>query len=47
MTYQELLELGTKSLEQAQENDAELDAWYLLEYVSGMLRAAYYLHMME
>ena len=47
MTYQELLELGTKSLEQAQENDAELDAWYLLEYVSGMQRAAYYLHMKE
>lgn len=35
---------GCKCLEEAKVPDARLDAWYLLEYVTGVSRASYYGH---
>lgn len=42
--WKALLKQGEEILVQAGIADAELDAWYLLEYVSGMSRAAFFLH---
>jgi release factor glutamine methyltransferase len=47
MTYKELLTLGTERLQQAGCPDSALDAWYLLEYVTGMSRTEYYLAMLS
>ncbi len=42
MTMQEAYQQGEKLLVQAQIPDARLDAWYLLEHVTGVSRAMYY-----
>lgn len=47
MTWQERLSEGTRVLEEAQIEDASLDAWYLLEHVTGMSRAGFILHGSE
>ena len=39
-----LLKEGTKVLEQHEIQEARLDAWLLLEYVTGMNRAFYFAH---
>lgn len=41
MTFRELYNTGTKMLEAAGIEEAALDAWYLLEYVTGISRAAF------
>lgn len=46
-TYTELLTYGKNYLQQHQILDAELDAWYLLEYLIGHDRSWYFLHMRE
>lgn len=47
VTWRELLEKGKEALTEAGIEDARLDAWYLLEYVSHMGRADYFLHQEE
>lgn len=42
-TYRELLGQAQALLRQSGINDADIDAWYLLEYVFGIKRAQYYL----
>lgn len=42
MTVREAYEQGTKSLVQSKIEEAKLDAWYLLEFVTGMSRAVYF-----
>ena len=44
MTLEYLLKEGTKVLEQNEIQEARLDAWLLLEYVTGVSRA-YSLHI--
>lgn len=46
-TYVDLLSYGRRYLQQRHILDAELDAWYLLEYVIGHDRSWYFLHMKE
>lgn len=43
ITYQELLKSGENELVSSNISDAELDAWYLLEYLTGMSRAKFFL----
>ena len=43
----EAYEYGQKRLAEVQIDDAALDAWYLLEYVTGISRAMYFLRMNE
>lgn len=45
MTLREAFEYGKEQLKKSQIEDAELDAWYLLEYVTGISRAMYYMDM--
>ncbi len=47
MTYVEALNWGKRQLSEAQVAEAELDAWYLLEYVTGMNRANYFLQQQD
>ncbi len=47
MTYVEAYGWGRSRLEASQVPDAEWDAWLLLEYVTGMKRAEYWLHQTE
>ncbi len=47
MTLKEAYEYGQLQLSDAAVDDAKLDAWYLLEYVTGMNRTMYYLHTDE
>lgn len=47
MKYRELLKEGMEELKKAGTTDAQIDAEYLLEYVSGMNRASYLMCMME
>ena len=47
MTLREAYEYGQKQLQLAGIVDADLDAWYLLEFVTGISRAMYYLKMQE
>lgn len=47
MTFRELLTEGRTSLEACGIEDAELDAWLLLEYISHMNRAAFFLRQQE
>lgn len=47
MTIQELYKEGILRLKQARIAEAELDAWYLLEYVTGISRTMYYLKQAE
>ncbi len=42
MTLKEAYEYGQKQLKTAEIDDAQLDAWYLLEYVTGITRARYF-----
>ena len=44
MTLKEAYEYGKEQLKNAQISDAELDAWYLLEYVTGTSRAGYFMN---
>lgn len=45
MTNREAYEWGFGRLKQAGIEEATLDAWYLLEYVTGMSRAKYYMSL--
>lgn len=47
MTLREAYEYGQKQLNEANIEDADLDAWYLLEFVTGINRTMYYLKMQE
>lgn len=47
MTVRELLEQGIRLLEQAGVEESASDAWILLEYVTGLDRAHYYMEMMS
>ena len=47
MTLKEAYEYGQKKLMDAGIDDAVLDAWYLLEHVTGISRALYFLRMNE
>lgn len=47
MTHMELLSWGERQLSDCGIADAETDAWILLEYVTGMDRAAYFLNRQE
>ena len=43
-TLRQIIEEGTAVLEAAGIEEAALDAWYLLEHVTGISRASYYGH---
>lgn len=43
MNLREAYEYGRKQLHNANISDADLDAWYLLEFVTGVTRAQYFL----
>ena len=45
MTLKEAYEYGQVQLKNAEIDDAVLDAWYLLEYVTGISRAMYFMDM--
>lgn len=45
MTLKEAYEYGQEKLQKAEIDDAVLDAWYLLEHVTGTSRAMYFLDM--
>ncbi len=45
MTLQMAFEFGCNALESADIEDAKVDAWLLLEYVTGVTRAQYYMDM--
>ena len=45
MTLKEAYEYGQEQLKKAEIDDAILDAWYLLEHVTGVSRAIYFLDM--
>lgn len=45
MTLKEAYEYGQEQLKKAEIDDAVLDAWYLLEFVTGVSRAMYFLDM--
>ena len=45
MTLREAYEYGQEQLKKAEIEDAVLDAWYLLEHVTGISRAEYFLCM--
>ena len=45
MTLREAYEYGQEQLKKAQIEDAHLDAWYLLEYVTGITRTRYFMDM--
>jgi len=44
-SYKELLEFGSDELKKSGIAEAELDAWYLFEHISGLSRAEYFLHL--
>ena len=44
ISYKEALKCVVESLVTAEVPDAEIDAWYLFEHVTGMNRASYFLH---
>ncbi|MGI6068901.1 MAG: peptide chain release factor N(5)-glutamine methyltransferase [Blautia sp.] len=46
-SYRTVLAWGREQLMEHRISDGELDAWYLLEEVSGMDRASYFLHCEE
>lgn len=46
-SYKETLRKAVESLVAAEVPDADVDAWYLLEHVTGMNRAAYFLKAEE
>lgn len=47
MTLREAYEYGREQLNLAGVDDADLDAWYLLEFVTGVSRTKYYVKMQE
>lgn len=47
MTLKEAYEYGQQRLIEAEVDDAVLDAWYLLEHVTGISRTLYFLRMNE
>ncbi len=47
MTFREACEYGQEQLKRAGVDDADLDAWYLLEFVTGMDRATYFVKMQD
>lgn len=47
MTFKEAYEFGQRQLHMADIEDASVDAWYLLEYVTGISRAMYFMKMMD
>lgn len=47
MTLREAYEYGQKELVQAGIEDASVDAWYLLEFTTGISRAMYFLEMQK
>lgn len=47
MTFREAYAWGEAELREAGIDDANVDAWYLLEYVTGISRAMYFMKMME
>ncbi len=47
MTLQKAFEYGRNALVAAGIEDAEIDAWLLLEYVTGITRAQYYMDMQK
>ena len=47
MTLREAYEYGQKQLQLAGIDDADLDAWYLLEFVTGISRTMYYVKMQD
>lgn len=47
MTHMEILSWGERQLSDCGISDAKTDAWILLEYVTGMNRAAYFLNRQE
>ena len=46
-TYEELLKKGENELLASDISDASIDAWYLLEYVTGMSRASFFIKKNE
>lgn len=44
MTLEQAYEFGKEKLERAEITDAKLDAWFLIEYVTGCNRAYYFSH---
>lgn len=46
-TLQQIYKEGTEQLQNAGIDDARLDAWYLLEHVTGITKASYYGHPEE
>lgn len=47
MTLRDAYTYGMEQLKRAEIADAQLDAWYLLEFVTGISRAQYFMRMME
>lgn len=47
MTFREAYAFGEKELHMAGIDDAGVDAWYLLEYVTGINRTMYFMKMMD
>lgn len=47
MTLREAYEYGQRELNQAGIEDAAVDAWYLLEFTTGISRAMYFLKMQD
>lgn len=47
MTFREAYTFGERELHMAGIDDAGVDAWYLLEYVTGINRAMYFMKMMD
>ena len=47
MTLREAYEYGREQLNLAGIDDADLDAWYLLEFVTGITRTMYYVKMQD
>lgn len=45
MTLREAYEYGQEQLKEAEIEEAELDAWYLLEHATGITRAKYFMDM--
>lgn len=46
-SYQELLGLGKRALQEVDIMDAQIDSWYLLEFVTGMNRSQFFLKSHE
>lgn len=47
MTFREAYAFGENELHMAEIDDAGVDAWYLLEYVTGINRTMYFMKMMD